>query len=719
MASYAQPVTDRSEASPRLWRWLIAELVPPPGIYPKLARIVVTTVITFIIVATFQMPYAAITLYSVFTIDRSSRRAALLRAIESIVAVSIGVVIALAGIMLVAQLPLLTFVYYAAELFLVAFLIRTTRLQGPAMNMGMAVYSVHNVWQQPYPAGVHMEQTLWVWLTLCLGFAVSVGVEFAFVRENPFGQIVAGLSGRLRALTSLYSDIASDSLKRISASEAVLAYADKGTASIRNLVVLLRSTDPQLHEQLLAVNTMSALVARLVDISATIDPNVIPTDEDRVRLNVLAAELSRVTEALQQTGIVTPANYETTEQPSDAIPLLPELERTTAMIPTAFAASENQADPAVQMLATEEHLRVFIPDAFTNPAYKLFALKTMFAAILCYVTYSAFAWQGISTSVVTCLVTALNTGGATKQKQLLRLTGATAGGLIALGALVFLLPEMNSITSVTLLVAAVSAFSAWFALVSPRVSYFGMQTALAFYLALIQNYSASTELAPARDRALGVLLGLAMMWLVFDNLWPISAASEMKTGFAANLRLLAQLITTLDNPDRIAAIRTIRSLRDRIQSGFAAVHSNADSVLFEFGSRDRQRHLALRDLILRLQATLRSLFVVEIAICQYRTQVVPGTRPPEVRDAQRQFDDEFATTLEETAAAVDNGQPVNVRTGLAQELERLRAVVMPWDRSLTDRWVRTRIAGIQELLGQAVRLASDLVRNASDPDLHA
>jgi len=75
------------------------------------------------------------------------------------------------------------------------------------------------------------------------------------------------------------------------------------------------------------------------------------------------------------------------------------------------------------------------------------------------------------------------------------LAGATAGGLIALGSIVFIMPELDSITSVTILAACVSAFSAWFSIASQRLSYFGLQTALAFYLAFLQDYTVTTRIA--------------------------------------------------------------------------------------------------------------------------------------------------------------------------------------------------------------------------------
>ena len=84
--------------------------------------------------------------------------------------------------------------------------------------------------------------------------------------------------------------------------------------------------------------------------------------------------------------------------------------------------------------------------------------------------------------------------------------------------------------------------AAWFLTSSPRFSYFGSQFAVAFYLINLGEFRIQTSLVPARDRVVGILLGLFMMWLIFDQLWGASAVVEMKRTFISNLRLLAQLV---------------------------------------------------------------------------------------------------------------------------------------------------------------------------------
>ena len=114
-------------------------------------------------------------------------------------------------------------------------------------------------------------------------------------------------------------------------------------------------------------------------------------------------------------------------------------------------------------------------------------MKGCLAALLCYTFYTAVDWRGISTSVVTCAFTALTTIGSSRQKQFLRILGAFVGGFVfAMGAQIFILPDIDSIFGFTIVYIVVTAIAAWIMTASPRLSYFGVQLALAFYLVHLQ-----------------------------------------------------------------------------------------------------------------------------------------------------------------------------------------------------------------------------------------
>jgi multidrug resistance protein MdtO len=270
----------------------------------------------------------------------------------------------------------------------------------------------------------------------------------------------------------------------------------------------------------------------------------------------------------------------------------------------SFAASEpaDQIPPRSQQIPWPT---LFRPDALDNPEHLRFAAKGCLAASGSYLIYNAIDWPGISTAIVTCMITALSTISASHQKQILRLSGTIVGGfVVGMGAQIFILPNLDSITGFAVLFAAVTGLASWFLTSSPRLSYFGLQLALAFYLVNLQEFTIQTSLSVARDRVAGVLLGLFMMWVVFDRLWTARAAVEMKRVFISNLRSLAQFVREPVSSDLTTAFQRSLSLRETINANLDAVRALADGVLFEFGP-SRQQDLALREQIRQWQPLLR------------------------------------------------------------------------------------------------------------------
>jgi len=316
--------------------------------------------------------------------------------------------------------------------------------------------------------------------------------------------------------------------------------------------------------------------------------------------------------------------------------------------------------------------RLFLADTFTSPAHLQFALRGTLAALTCYVVYTAVDWPGLSTSVATCFITALSTIGSSRQKQILRLAGAFIGGIIfGMGAQIFILPYLDSIFGFTLLFGVVTAISAWIGTASARLSYLGVQLALAFYLINLQEFTIQTSLAIARDRVFGVLLGLVSMWLLFDRLWVRNALDEMQAVFAKNLELFAELAEQLLEPDTIKAIRRIRLLRDQINAGFLAVAAQADAVLFEFGP-SRQRKLKIREDIRNWQPSIRTLLLVQVTSAQYLVQKPLKNLPAPIAEAGVDFEKAIAKVMRELSNEVSSkpAQPVPDVRASAQHLHQ-------------------------------------------------
>jgi multidrug resistance protein MdtO len=318
--------------------------------------------------------------------------------------------------------------------------------------------------------------------------------------------------------------------------------------------------------------------------------------------------------------------------------------------------------------------KLLVPDALTNPEHLAFALKGCFAASLCYIIYNLIAWPGISTAVTACLLTGLSTIGASRQKQILLFAGALVGGpLIGMGSQIFILPNLESIAGFTVLFMLVTALASWFMTSSPRLSYFGLQVAFAFFLINLREFAMQTSLSVARDRVVGVLLGLFMMWLVFDQLWGSRAAVAMKRTFISNLRLLAQLAREPLSKELKVATRRSYALRETINAQFDKVRNLADAVLFEFGS-SRQQDLALRDRIRHWQPHLRTLFLIRVALLKYRLRLPGFDLPEPVELAQQEFDAELAKVLDGMADRMEGRAPER-KDNLERSFERLEQTI--------------------------------------------
>ena len=90
----------------------------------------------------------------------------------------------------------------------------------------------------------------------------------------------------------------------------------------------------------------------------------------------------------------------------------------------------------------------------------------------------------------------------------------------------------------------------------------------------------------------------------------------------------------------------------RSNTGFDKLRRQAHAVLFELGP-SQQEDLTLRENIRRLGRQQRLIVLSRIALWKYRLQL-PGFEPPEsIHQAQREFDNELAETLEGMADRIE------------------------------------------------------------------
>jgi multidrug resistance protein MdtO len=642
-------------SSPLVWlkQFLTEELAPYPGRAALVARMCVAATLVMLLTMTFKIPYGAYGAVYCLTISRENPQATAKAVRTLIVAFTFSVLYVLIGAMFFLQDPNLRLLWVVVTLFVMFYALSATTNYTAAARFGYLLIITIPLWDQQISVENKIEGTLWAFAAISLGSLITVAVELIYATLKSGDFIVQPVADRLSVTEQLLDCYASGLPVGDKIKKQITQFAMVGTSPLRR--TLQRSAyQPAYGEQMGAV---IALVGRLVDMAANVANLAldIPVDA-RARVRWLAENIRAIRSDLLAGRI--PGRIETPDETQDSAgaPLFREMEKTVLEIPQVFVGAESLDQYAPSQSSGDPGVQLFRSDALSNPEHVRFGLKGCFAASLCYLFYNGKAWPGISTAITTCFLTALSTIGSSHQKQLLRISGAIVGGVfLGIGAEVFILPGLDSIAAFTLLFLAVTVMSAWIMTSSPRLSYFGVQVAVAFYLINLSEFRVQTSLIPARDRVIGILLGLLVMWLVFDQLWNVSAAVQMRRTFASNLRLLAQLAREPISCDARNALERAYALRETINSNFDRVRDLTGGVLLEFGP-SREQDLALRSRIIRWQTQVRMLFLTEIALWKYRAQLRGFELSQELIAQQRQFEDRFALTLEEMADRIDGEQ---------------------------------------------------------------
>lgn len=250
----------------------------------------------------------------------------------------------------------------------------------------------------------------------------------------------------------------------------------------------------------------------------------------------------------------------------------------------------------------------FAPDALTNPAYSRFAIKTTAAAVICFLAYTALDWQGIHTAMITCYVAALGTTGETVHKLALRIAGCLVGAAMGFGAILYVIPHIDGVGSLMALIFAGCLVGAWVSTGPERISYAGVQVALAFLLIVVQGFGPSLSFGTGQGRILGILLGNLVVYVIFTRVWPEPVAGDVRAR-------LADALTDLATIARLSPARRAGAV-----GGAAAVEALAGQVeerllLLPFEPRalrpGPQAEAALHGAMVEIEALNRAIWLSE------------------------------------------------------------------------------------------------------------
>lgn len=630
--------------------FLRSELAPYPGRGVLVARMVISATITMIIIMTFRIPLGATGPLYAFLISRENLISSAKSALYLILAFGLWALCVPFGGRMSGSIPLTHFCWEAISIFLIFFLIKTLNNYTIAGGIALVGGSALAIWYLPGPANANVENTLWAVLAPAIGAAVTFAVEAVFHAIHKQDELVSGLNHRLKNIEEALRCYAECTQLPETIERRITQDAMIGVSSLRRMVA--RSNYKRIYrEQMTAI---VSLTGRSVDFAAalvhTVPELALPDQEIAMKLAHHVAEIQHCLAS----GCTPPVLERVSKDAK--LPLLRELEEMLSLIPKVLEGSASLEAFEAFTERPDRSFHIFTRDAFQNPDHLRYALSGCLAGMLCYITYMALDWPGIATSVTICAFTALSNIGASRQKQMLLIAGAVIGGFVfGMGAQIMVLPWLNDITGFTLLFAALTGVAAWVATASSRLSYCGLQIAFAFYLINVNEFRIQLSLSIARDRTMGVLLGIFMMWLVFERLHPKSAVKQMVETFTLNLGLLARLSESAHAVHDAGHVTQVRRLRAQIYDNFGAVNAQADAVPFEIGPL-RSLHMAARDRIRRWQAILRSFYLLELALVQYTAFTIANTLSDKTLRDLEEFDQTCTRRLDLMAAHLKNQQ---------------------------------------------------------------
>jgi multidrug resistance protein MdtO len=490
--------------------FLAQELAPREGRWLAVTRIAAGSAIAVAIAMVFRIPLAAYMAYMVFLASKDDIAGTARMVVAACLAITLGVIFSLGLAQISLGDPAIRLPAMALTTFLAMFSARTFALGPISFLAGFIVVTMQSVVDQVPTPEAFTRLTLWLWVVVVVPVAVTMLINLLF---GPAASAVAE-RGVKKVLTDL---------------EAALAGGE-----IAGQLKEWRSILVPLAEKSRNPPAIHRLLDALIILEAYPDP--IPPSE-RTRLSSL---VRCCLDALERRDLLTEAPPETESTPEAlaATHAFAELQRELSRTP-----AHQTAQPG------HKPRQLFVPDALSNPAHWQFALKTTIAIMIVYSVYTMLDWPGLLTSIVTVFFVALGSVGETVHKLTLRISGAIIGGLLAGLSIVFLIPHFTDIGQLCALTAVVALFAGWVTTSSERLSYAGMQIALAFFMGVLQTYSPANDLTVLRDRIVGILLGNVVMTLVFSSLWPESAITRLRGALADALRAIAALLRLPQNAE--------------------------------------------------------------------------------------------------------------------------------------------------------------------------
>lgn len=492
---------------------LFSELAPYPGRLRGSLRDTLGVVIAIVLAMTLRVPGIALALALLY-MQRERPCLTISNGFQILSGVAIGAIATLFWVQITDGTEVARFFGVMFFIFIAAFCMAVTKY--PLLSTMLGFYGFLDLAEWDAHRGTNAIATdiFYNLAAVAIVTLSAIGFEYLFGARNPSEDLSRAMEERLTLLSRFFHAMArpqpeGSTLELRAIHTSLIGYAHARAQRMKELYSRICHHCPDLSRVPVGSVYRIDLLASILEKSALIGFSRGGCTGHRHHYAAIAALCDSLQRAIPGPIPLLPPN-----SPLRLREIYTELRQyaTTRPLPTDAPAAHSQpAQPAASSF------NVFLPGAFQNADAATHALKLTFAAILCYTIYNAIVWPGISVCVITVLLDGLSTNGAAKQKSLYRLVGAAIGGFLGIAAVSLLFPNTDSITALVLTAAPVALFAGWM-LRCPHMSAVGVQIGFAYFLTALPDFRAATHLVAARDRVMGVALGILVIWFVFDQL---------------------------------------------------------------------------------------------------------------------------------------------------------------------------------------------------------
>ena len=519
-------------------------LKPFPGRGRITLRLAVACTLIVLVAYTFRMPFQDLMPFFVLFITKEEKVTTAVTALLVLLAATLAIAVAILIYKSTGDRAEFRIPGIALEIFIGMFLFRVLSIGAVGWILGFIVAASQSVvYLFPSPEET-VHQFLWLWVAVAFSVAVAWLANLLLFPVSPTRLLQREFVAGWHAVSAATEQLTTS---QTSAGAQLLRPLVKG-GPIRLLKLLklsliesrdLRGKQVELTRMILSLDKITRLLfsyakARLKSSAAVAIAS---------RETAILSGLKKEAESFQQefeAGFVPSctATRPAMETAENIAPQLLEAENALQDLAGGDAESENHPQKA----AARRKPSLFVADAFSNPKHVQFAIKVTLAGMLGYLFYTASDYYGIHTVFYTPLIIALASTGATIHKGFLRVVGCIIGGALGLICSIWVIPRFETLATFLFIVFCVHGLAAWISAGNDRISYMGLQIALAFDLGFLQGYGPPENIDPLRDRFIGIVIGICIATTVFALIWPESADLSARERLAACLRTIARLL---------------------------------------------------------------------------------------------------------------------------------------------------------------------------------